>query len=143
MRTLLTVLFLTFLVGAAQAENLVELRYVLAKQIHGALAAKFGSDDLWLSPTVVVADSDIKSSSVSRDEQGFVIALTLKKSASKRFDTLAATHVGERLAIMVRGKVVSTPVVREKHFGGKIQIVGNFTEEEAVAIASALNEPGK
>lgn len=139
MHQLLTILFLSILVGSAQAENLVELRYVLAKQTDGALAAKLDGDDLWLSPEVVVSDSDFEQVSVVAQEQEFSILLKLGKHGAKRFDEFAESHLEERLAILVRGKVVSAPVVRERKFGGMIEIAGNFNEKEALALMSALN----
>jgi preprotein translocase subunit SecD len=139
MRTLVAIFLMSFLAGSALAENLVELRYVLTKQADGALAAKFDGDDLWLSPEVVVSDSDVEQSSVAPQEQEFSILLRLGKRGAKRFDEFAEAHLGDRIAILVRGKVVSAPVVREKKFGGTIQITGSFSKEEALALMSALN----
>jgi len=139
MRTLLAIFLMSFLVGSALAENLVELRYVLAKQAERAVAVKFEGDDLWLSPEVVVSDSDIEKASVVRQEQEFMIFITLGNHGAKRFDEFAETHLGDRIAILVRGKVVSAPVVRERKFGCNIQIMGNFSEDEATLLVSALN----
>ena len=71
------------------------------------------------------------------------VLLTLSDEGSKRFDDFASTHQGERLAILVNGEVVSAPVVREKRFGGTIQILGAFSQQEAEDLATALNAKPK
>lgn len=139
MRTLIAIVLLLSCLAPAWADNLVELRHVLSKQADGAISSKFASDNLWLSSEVVISDSDIERATVALVDQQFVIMLTLTDRGAKRFDKFAETHLGERIAISVRGKVVSAPIVREKKFGGQIQIVGNFSEEDAVTLVSALN----
>ena len=42
------------------------------------------------------------------------------------------------LVILVDGKVLSAPIVREKISGGRAVIAGRFTEEEAKHIANGI-----
>jgi len=46
-----------------------------------------------------------------------------------------------QLAIILDGKVESNPTVREEISGGRARIYGNFTQREALSVATALNNP--
>ncbi len=67
------------------------------------------------------------------------IDLTFTASGAKRFAQITRDHVGERLAIVVDGKVRSAPRVAAEIAGGKAQISGSFSEQEAAALAKSLN----
>ncbi|MBI5753983.1 protein translocase subunit SecF [Candidatus Peregrinibacteria bacterium] len=57
----------------------------------------------------------------------------------KMFEDLTARHVGDPIAIFVGGQLISSPRVNEKIAGGKAQITGTFTNEEAKNLARDLN----
>lgn len=139
MKIFVALLLAFYFLPSLKAGNLVELHYVLPEQESGAIAAKFAEEKLWLSPDVVISDLDIERASFAQDDQEVMIALKLTDRGAKRFDDLAELHLGDRLAILVRGKVVSAPVVRERKFGGNIQISGSFSKDEAVTLVAALN----
>jgi SecD/SecF fusion protein len=75
------------------------------------------------------------------DQQGFGVSLQLDSEGAKRFDEVAAQHVGEQLAILLDGEVISAPTLQTTHFGGRAQISGNFSEKEARDLASSLENP--
>ncbi|MFQ5329556.1 MAG: protein translocase subunit SecD [Thermodesulfobacteriota bacterium] len=66
------------------------------------------------------------------------VSLTFNNAGSKRFDTVTAENVGERLAIILDGNVYSAPNINERISGGRAQISGNFTYEEATDLAIVL-----
>ncbi len=57
----------------------------------------------------------------------------------KMFEELTGKNVGKPIAIFVGGDMISSPRVNEKISGGKAQITGNFTNEEAKNLARDLN----
>lgn len=57
----------------------------------------------------------------------------------KLFEELTGRNVGKPIAIFVGGEMISSPRVNEKISGGKAQITGNFTNEEAKNLARDLN----
>ena len=59
------------------------------------------------------------------------VSLTLNSKGAQIFANVTATNVGKRLAIVLDGKVVSAPVIREAIPSGQAQISGNFTVEQA------------
>ncbi len=59
------------------------------------------------------------------------VSLTLNSKGAELFANVTATNVGKRLAIVLDGKVVSAPVIREAIPSGQAQISGNFSVNEA------------
>ncbi len=59
------------------------------------------------------------------------VSLTLNSKGAQIFANVTATNVGKRLAIVLDGKVVSAPVIREAIPSGQAQISGNFSVEQA------------
>jgi SecD/SecF fusion protein len=75
------------------------------------------------------------------DQQGWGVSLEFDRTGAELFDNLAAVNKGNRLAILLDGEVLSAPVLQTDHFGGRAQITGHFTEQEARDLASALENP--
>jgi SecD/SecF fusion protein len=75
------------------------------------------------------------------DQQGYGVSLQLDGEGAKKFDDVAAQHVGEQLAILLDGEVISAPTLQTTHFGGRAQISGSFSEKEARDLASSLENP--
>jgi len=72
------------------------------------------------------------------------IGFELDDRGAKRFAALTKANVGNHLAIVVDGKVVSAPKLMSA-FGKRGMIAGQFTEQEAAALVEALGadrEPG-
>ncbi len=66
------------------------------------------------------------------------VSLTFNALGAKIFDRITAQNVGKRLAIILDGNVYSAPVIRERISGGRAQISGSFTMEEARDLAIVL-----
>jgi len=66
------------------------------------------------------------------------VSLDLTGRGAKIFGSITEKNVGKRLAIVLDGVVRSAPVIREKILGGKAQISGSFTHEEATDLAIVL-----
>lgn len=68
-----------------------------------------------------------------------VIFLTFNEEGAKRFYEITKHNVGRQLAVFLDGELITAPVIREPIAGGKAQISGGFTVQEARAIARNLN----
>ena len=66
------------------------------------------------------------------------VSITLNSKGAQIFANVTATNVGKRLAIVLDGKVVSAPVIREAIPSGQAQISGNFTVEQANDLSVVL-----
>jgi len=67
-----------------------------------------------------------------------VVSFTLDRVGAKRFAKATLSGVGKRLAIVLDGKIISAPNVREPIVGGSGQITGNFTFQSATDLALLL-----
>ncbi|RMF87328.1 MAG: protein translocase subunit SecD [Nitrospinota bacterium] len=66
------------------------------------------------------------------------VSLSFDKEGAKLFERITAENVGKRLAIVLDNTVYSAPVIRERIGGGRAQITGLFTIEEARDLAIVL-----
>ncbi|TLD85248.1 protein translocase subunit SecD [Helicobacter sp. MIT 11-5569] len=67
-----------------------------------------------------------------------IINFTLNAQGGKIFGDFSGKNVGNRMAIVLDGKVYSAPVIRERIGGGSGQISGGFSVQQASDIAIAL-----
>ncbi|MDI6735607.1 MAG: protein translocase subunit SecD [bacterium] len=77
-----------------------------------------------------------------------VVSLEFNKIGARKFAKVTGAHINEQLAIVLDGKVRSAPVIRSRIDGGRAQIEGNFSLEEArdlkiILRAGALPAPVK
>jgi SecD/SecF fusion protein len=66
------------------------------------------------------------------------VSLKLDSEGAKKFAEITRENVGQRLAIVLDGKLKSAPVIREPIPTGEAQITGDFTVEEAQDLALIL-----
>lgn len=68
-----------------------------------------------------------------------LVSLEFNDEGAKIFEELTGKNVGKILAIYIDGIPISTPTVQEKIAGGKAQITGQFTIEQAKELARNLS----
>ena len=67
-----------------------------------------------------------------------VVTFRFDSAGAKRFGLATAKNVGRLFAIVLDGKVISAPVIREPILGGSGQISGSFTFQSAQDLALLL-----
>ena len=67
------------------------------------------------------------------------VSLQFNAEGSVLFEKITKENVGKRVAIFLDGQPISIPMVNEAITGGKAQISGNFTPEEAKTLVGRLN----
>ena len=67
-----------------------------------------------------------------------VVSFRFDSVGARRFGNVTKTNVGKPFAIVLDGKVISAPVIREPILGGSGQISGRFTSFEAQDLALLL-----
>src|SRR5574337_126785 len=67
-----------------------------------------------------------------------VVSIEFDREGARLFGEATAANVGRRLAVVLDDTVYSAPVIREKIPGGKAQISGRFTTEDARDLAIVL-----
>jgi len=83
----------------------------------------------------------LKGSQMQFDQQTYQpqIGLEFDDEGSKMFEELTRKNIGKRMAIYLDGAPISAPVVQEAISGGKAQISGDFSLEEAKELVQRLN----
>jgi protein-export membrane protein SecD len=67
-----------------------------------------------------------------------IVSFSLDRLGAKRFAKATTNGVGRRLAIILDGKIISAPIIRDSIVGGNGQISGNFTFQTATDLALLL-----
>ncbi len=67
-----------------------------------------------------------------------VVSFTLDRVGAKRFGKATSTGIGKQLAIVLDGKIISAPVIRDTIASGNGQISGGFTFQSATDLALLL-----
>ena len=67
-----------------------------------------------------------------------VVSFSLDRVGAKRFGKATSSGIGKQLAIVLDGKIISAPVIRETIASGSGQISGGFTFQSATDLALLL-----
>ena len=88
---------------------------------------------------IEVSGESLKNSQADFDQNNMPVVTTeFDSSGARRFAKLTTEHVNERFAIVLDGKVLSAPNIREPIPGGRGQISGGFTLQGAKDLAVLL-----
>ncbi len=88
-----------------------------------------------------MAGERVSSANSGFETQGWTVNLRFDSEGAKQWGEMTATNVGERLAILLDGKIISAPVIKSAMYNGSSEITGNFTETSARKLSSALENP--
>jgi SecD/SecF fusion protein len=69
------------------------------------------------------------------------VSFSLKPDGAQLFGEITQAAIGERLAIILDGEVISAPRINGAILGGNGQITGSFTDKEAFELATSLENP--
>jgi preprotein translocase subunit SecD len=88
----------------------------------------------------VVTGRDLATARVSIDQTTSepYVSAEFNAAGTKAFGEVTDANVGRLLAIVLDGNIHSAPVIRERIPGGRAQITGGFTLEEATDLAIVL-----
>jgi preprotein translocase subunit SecD len=105
-----------------------------------------GAEKFLLAPVAVPgSDVDTASANLSQNTAGWTVNLDFNSEGTKAFGAITqqmaqqqADTPGNRFAIVLDGVVVSAPGVNEAILGGKAEITGQFTKDDAQNLANVL-----
>ena len=93
---------------------------------------------IYLHPQVELSNADIESARLTRGRGGQTsIAFHLTSRGEAKMRRLSRQMINKPLALLIDGKVVSVPVVKEE-VGSPVTIEGVFSEEEVRRIVTGL-----
>ena len=85
-----------------------------------------------------VADAQAATMTDKMQNKQFVVELTLTDAGTQKFAEVTSANVGNRCPIVYDEQIISNPTVEEAITGGKAQISGMSTFEEAEELASSI-----
>jgi len=99
-----------------------------------------GSGDALVSKRIILSGDNLLDAQPKMDNQTneTIVSFTLDRVGAKRFGKATSRGIGKRLGIILDGKIISAPVVRDAILGGNGQISGNFTFQSATDFALLL-----
>ena len=99
-----------------------------------------GSNEALVSKRIILNGENLLDAQVQMNNQTneTVVSFTLDRVGAKRFGKATRAGIGKQLAIIIDGKIVSAPVIRDAIINGSGQISGNFTFQSATDLALLL-----
>ena len=99
-----------------------------------------GLEELIVSKRIIISGENLVDANPRMDNQSneTVVSFTLDRVGAKRFGKATTSGIGKRLAIVLDGKVISAPIIRDAIVSGSGQITGNFTFQTATDLSLLL-----
>ena len=97
-------------------------------------------EELNVSKRIIMSGDNLVDAQPRVDNQSNepIVSFSLDRYGAQKFGKTTTNNVGKRLAIVLDGKVISAPVIREAITGGSGTISGNFTFQEVTDLALLL-----
>ncbi|MBQ9903723.1 MAG: protein translocase subunit SecD [Synergistaceae bacterium] len=113
---------------------------VRAKSTAGAIVAPAEEQGrFYLLGPVMLSGKDLINAAVQPDSLGRMgVSLEFSSEGARLFEEATAKLIGKQLAIVLDDVVISAPVVQDRISGGRAQITGRFTADEAGRLAIML-----
>jgi len=114
---------------------------IIYEKIMDKVTGKVISKEPYLVKKKTVVTGDMLTGADVRYDSQFnepYVAITFNSIGAQTFFKVTRENVGKRLAIVLDNNVYSAPVIRDAIAGGRAQIEGQFTTEEARDLAIAL-----
>lgn len=147
MRIAVFLLGVTLVVGTAWGQPASEppLRVTFRLAVDDSVAgwtplpAASGGKTFYVSPEVLLDERSIAAASARAGERGhWIVDVTMTEAGATLLAAVTADHIGQRLGIVVNGRLLNAPVIRSPISGGRACIAGSFSPEEARRIAAAI-----
>ena len=99
-----------------------------------------GSEEAIVSKRIILSGDNLLDAQPRMDagNNETVVTFSLDRVGAKRFGKATSTGIGKRLAIVLDGKIISAPVIRDTIATGSGQITGGFTFQSATDLALLL-----
>lgn len=117
-----------------------EARLASINEVEGweSVPGPWPEKNIWIAPEATLTNVDVAESCYELRDWDHAIGLLLTEDGALKLARLTKAHIGEPVALMIDGKVMSAPRIMAPLLGGRASIHGNFTEEEARAIAEGI-----
>ena len=98
------------------------------------------TDQAIVSKRIILSGDNLLDAQPKMNNQSneTVVSFTLDRVGAKRFGKATSNGIGKQLAIVLDGKIISAPVIRDKIASGSGQISGGFTFQSATDLSLLL-----
>ena len=98
------------------------------------------SEEAMVSKRIILSGDNLLDAQprMNSESNETVVSFTLDRVGAKRFGKATSTGIGKQLAIVLDGKIISAPVIRDTIASGSGQISGGFTFQSATDLALLL-----
>ena len=99
-----------------------------------------GIEEAIVSKRIIISGDNLLDAQPQMDTQNnqTIVSFSLDRVGAKRFGKATSTGIGKQLAIVLDGKIISAPVIRDTIASGNGQISGGFTFQSATDLALLL-----
>jgi len=99
-----------------------------------------GTEESIVSKRIILSGDNLLDAQprMNNETNETVVSFTLDRVGAKRFGKATSNGIGKQLAIVLDGKIISAPVIRDKIASGSGQISGGFTFQSATDLALLL-----
>jgi protein-export membrane protein SecD len=99
-----------------------------------------GIEEATVSKRIIISGDNLLDAQPQMDTQNnqTIVSFSLDRVGAKRFGRATSTGIGKQLAIVLDGKIISAPVIRDTIASGSGQISGGFTFQSATDLALLL-----
>ena len=99
-----------------------------------------GIEEAIVSKRIIISGDNLLDAQPQMDTQNnqTIVSFSLDRVGAKRFGKATSTGIGKQLAIVLDGKIISAPVIRDTIASGSGQISGGFTFQSATDLALLL-----
>ena len=99
-----------------------------------------GIEEATVSKRIIISGDNLLDAQPQMDTQNnqTIVSFSLDRVGAKRFGKATSTGIGKQLAIVLDGKIISAPVIRDTIASGSGQISGGFTFQSATDLALLL-----
>ena len=124
------------------SSHILEMRLVSETPVEGWMEQEYPQGEgtmLYLSPEAALSNVDIEKAWPEEMPEGAGIGILFNEEGAKKLARLTGEHIGERLAILLDGNIMTAPTIRAQLTAGRALVQGHYTLEDAKAISEALN----
>ena len=99
-----------------------------------------GIEEATVSKRIIISGDNLLDAQPKMDTQTnqTIVSFSLDRVGAKRFGKATSTGIGKQLAIVLDGKIISAPVIRDTIASGSGQISGGFTFQSATDLSLLL-----
>ena len=99
-----------------------------------------GIEEATVSKRIIISGDNLLDAQPQMDTQNnqTIVSFSLDRVGAKRFGRATSSGIGKQLAIVLDGKIISAPVIRDTIASGSGQISGGFTFQSATDLALLL-----